>query len=146
MPTASRLVAALLTAALGWGVAQLVPPYLPEGYDVGWFFELCAGFGLLTGWLYTGRQLDRGLGRPLNVGVASAAVLVFWILLTLSTYEMVVRSLRRRYDGPTEALQGVIEIALEYLAIMAHLDVIGALLLGALWIAVITYWVGRRFP
>lgn len=145
MPTTAKLTAAVLLAVLGWFAADLVKPYLAEGRPVGLFSPISAGFGALIGWTFTGRRLHRGRGPALGIGLASAALLVFWVVLGFSLYEMVQRSMSLRYGGPTEALEAMVKIAVENLAVAAQPDVIGALLLGGAIVGGVTRWVGGRF-
>ena len=145
MPTTARLVAALMLAGLGWGVSMLVVTYLPPETQVGWFGPVAAGFGIIVGWSYTGRRLDRGRGSAVSVGLTSVIAQVFWVLLTFSIVEMVRRSLRKIYDSPPEAVVDVFRIALDYLAVTAQSDVVLALVIGALVVGALTKGVAARF-
>ena len=145
MPTAAKLVAALLLAALGWFAADLVKPYLVEGRPVGLFSPVAAGLGLAVGWAFTGRRLERRTGGAVGIGLASAALLVFWVTVAFSGYEMIMRSTQRRYHGPVDALQGMVELGLDDLRRAAQPDVIIALVVGGLVVGAVTHWVSRRF-
>ncbi|WP_187393030.1 TrgA family protein [Maritimibacter fusiformis] len=145
MPTTARLVAALMLAGLGWGVSILIVTYLPPETQVGWFGPVAAGFGLIVGWSYTGRRLDRGRGKAVSVGLTSVLTHVFWVLLTFSIVEMVRRSLRKSYDNPPEAVVDVFRIAVDYLVVAAQIDVVLALLIGAVVVGVVTQRVAARF-
>ncbi len=146
MPTTARLVAAVLLAALGWFAADLFKPLLPEGRPVGLFSPISAGFGLLVGWTYTGRRADAGHGGGLALGLTSALLLTFWVLLTFSGYDMLQKSLRKAYDGPVEALQDMFAIGVDYarLAVTSP-EVVGALVVGGLFIGWLTWQVARRW-
>ncbi len=130
MPTTAKLVAAICLAMLGWLVADLIKPLLPEGTQVGLFSPISAAWGALTGWRFTGRRLEEGTGAPLGTGLGSAVVLVFWMLLSFSGYEMVRSSVQLHYEGVVEALQGMFQIAVDYLLLAATPEVIGALVIG----------------
>lgn len=145
MPTSARLVGAILLAALGWLGAELVKPYLPEAQPVGWFSPVAAAVGVVVGWSFTGRRLDAGNGTAMGIGLTSAALLALAVVLGFSGYEMVRRSLRVAYDGPVEALQDLVDIALAHLAVAAQPDVALALVAGGLLVGAITQWVARRF-
>lgn len=145
MPTTARLVAALMLAGLGWGVALLVTAYLPPQTPVKWFAPVSAAFGIIVGWSYTGRRLDRGRGKAVSVGLTSVLTQVFWVLLTFSIVEMVNRSLRKSYDSPPEAVVDIFRIALDYLVVAGQIDVVLALLIGAVVAGVATHWVAARF-
>lgn len=145
MPTTTRLVAAVLLAALGWGAAWLAIPYLPEGKPAGMFAPISAGVGALVGWIWTGRKIEAGTGRPLGLGFVGAVLLLFWVLFIFSGYEMLRRSSNLRYDGPVEAVQDMVAVALDYLRTMGQPEVLGALALGGLAVGVVSGWVARRF-
>lgn len=145
MPTSARLVAALLLAALGWYGAELIKPYLNEGRQVGLFAPISAVWGVIVGWTFTGRRLQAGSGTAAGIGLASSALLVFWAVLGFSGYEMVRRSMQQTYNGPVDAVQGMVEIAIKDLAIAAQIDVIAVLVLGGLIAGTVTQWVARRY-
>lgn len=146
MPTTTRLVAAILTAALGWGAGFLSIPYMPEGQQLGLFLPISAGFGALIGWFWTGKKIELGLGKPLGLGFIGSVLLVFWVLMAFSLTEMLRRSSHVRYDGPVEALQDMITVAIEYFRdLVLQPDVLGVLVVGGLLIGAICGWVSRRF-
>lgn len=145
MPTAARLVAALFFAALGWFCADLYKPLLAENTAVGLFSPVSAGFGLAVGWVFTGQRIERGLGSGPGIGLTSAALLVFWVLLAFSGYKMVMNSMRKYYDGPVEALQAMFGIAVDYARLALTPEVVGALVVGGLVGGLITEWTARRW-
>lgn len=114
MPTASKLVAAVLFAILGAIAAHLYLPTLPEGTPPGYLREVAAGVGLLCGWRVMGRRAGKGMGEAAGSGVVTAVVMLFWVLLLFSTYTMIRRSMRLLYDGPMDALLGVLSLMYDY--------------------------------
>jgi len=146
MPTASKLAAALLFAALGWFSADLVKPLLPEGTKVGLFSPVSAGFGVLIGWAFVGRRIGAGLGGALGIGLTGSVLLVFWVVLAFAGYEMFIQSMRLRYDGPVEAIQAMFELGVGYLVFVAAPTVIATLILGGLGAGWLTGQVARRWP
>ncbi|MFD1511173.1 TrgA family protein [Lacimonas salitolerans] len=135
--TAARLVAAILLAITGWLASQLIMPLMPEATVFGIFEYLNAAIGAVVGWIVIGSRTGRGMTNAIGVGVTSAVVLVFWGLLLQSSREMFALANKRRYDGPIEAMVGVFEIGVEYLAVMATPAVIGTLLVGGIVSAVL---------
>lgn len=141
MPTAPKLVAGVFFAALAYFLADLIKPYLPDGRDYSNFSLACAALGLVIGWRFTGYRIGRGLGGAVGIGISTAFLFAFWGFLLFSSYEMIRLSLRKAYDGPVEAIRGVIEIAVEYGALVLQPDVIGVLVFGSLfggWLTRIT--------
>lgn len=145
MPTTSRLVAALFMAGLAWIVARNGLAYVPEGKPVGLFAPISAAIGAIIGWFWTGRQIEKGAGSGVNIGFVGAVIVLFWVVVVFSGYEMLQRALRLRYHGPMEGLEDMIRIALDYLRDQARLDVMGLLGLGGVVVGVIVQWVARRF-
>ena len=145
MPTTARLVGAVLLAALGALAAYLVKPYLPDGTPAVYLLPVSAGMGAILGWVFTGRHLDRGKGNGIAVGLGSAALLTFWVFLLFSGQEMIDRSMRLSYGGPTEALQDVFNIAIDFAKDVMKTDVVATLVIGGVIVGVVTGWVGRRF-
>lgn len=144
MPTFARLVGAVLLAALGAFAATLAMPYLPEGEPATMFIPVSALVGVVIGWTFTGRQLERGKGHGAAVGLGSALLLAFWVALLFAVSEMVDRSMRNSYGGsPTHAVQDVFNILIDYSEVL-KLDVILALLVGGVILGWITAFVGRH--
>lgn len=132
MPTAASLFAAIFFAILGWFTADLIKPLLPEGTAVGLFSPVSAGFGLLVGWVFVGRRINAAHSGGFGIGLTGSVLLIFWVSLAFSGYEMLRFSMRKRYDGPVEALQDMFRILVEYLWLAATPSVIGALVVGGL--------------
>ncbi|HHB80234.1 MAG TPA: TrgA family protein [Aliiroseovarius sp.] len=146
MPTTARLFGALFFAALGWYCADLFKPLLPEGTAVGLFSPTAAGFGALVGWTFTGKRADLAQSGGLGIGLTSAFLLVFWVLLTFSAYKMLQNSLRKLYGGPVEALQDMFSLGVEYLQLAVQSpQLIGALLVGGLVGGWLTEQIARRW-
>lgn len=145
MPTTARLVAALLMAALGFFLAELVKPYLPPEQPVGWLSPLSAAVGAVVGWFYTGKKLQLGVGTPAGMGIVGVVLTILWVTLLFAMYQMYLRSGRLMYDGPTEAVLDTIDIGIGYLKTAGELDVIISALVGGISVGMITGWVARRF-
>ncbi|MDA5094682.1 TrgA family protein [Aliiroseovarius sp. KMU-50] len=142
MPTAAKLVAGVFFAALAYLLADMIKPYLPDGRSYAAFSPAFAALGLLVGWRFTGQRLGRGLGTVVGIGLSSGFLLCLWGLILFSGYEMVRMSMRKAYDGPVEAMKGMIGIAVDYVLLIApQPDVMVALVLGSLfggWLTRIT--------
>ena len=146
MPTSARLAGAILMAAVGFVAAWLAKSHLPDGEPGDLLIPVGAGVGLLVGWVFTGRHLDRGAGQPAAIGIGSAALLTFWVALVFSVEEMIDRSTRNSYSGsPTRAVQDVFNIVVDYAREVLQIDVVVVLLLGGLIAASITAFVGWFF-
>lgn len=145
MPTAAKLIAAVGFAILGYVAAELVKAHMPEGTQFGLFSLVCAGIGLLCGWLVMGDLVGEGWVRASGFGIRVSVTLVFWALLFFAIYEMVRRATKMRYDGVTEAITAVFAIGLEYGRILLAPDVLAALLIGGAAIGILTESAARRW-
>lgn len=145
MPTAAKLVAAILTAGLGYFVADLVVAHLPEQDQINWMREVSAVLGILVGWQFLGRRVGGGLKSAVGMGLSTALVLFASGMFTFAGYEMLIRSLRKSYDGPFEALQGMVAIGFENLEYVNYADVISALVVGGILLGLITEFAARRW-
>ncbi len=145
MPTAPKLIAAVLFAALAWFVSDLVKPLLPEGTQVGLLSPINALIGVVLGWRLMGNGTGKGMRTALGYGLTTTAMILFWAVLLWSAYLMVIRSTRLRYDGPVEAIQDMFALMVEYVTTMATPDVIGSMVVGSLIFGWLTEMVARRF-
>lgn len=146
MPTAARLFAALSYAAVAFFASESFKPVLPEGLGTGYLSEVNAVIGLLTGWFVMGRLAGEGYRRAVAQGIRTTAVLVFYVLLLHSVLEMFRLSMRMRYDGPMDAVIGMLEKAMEYgRLVVTSPEVMAILLLGGVLAAWLSEWAARRW-
>lgn len=145
MPTAAKLIGALVFAALAAVAAQVYIPLLPEGTQTRWMREICGGIGLIIGWLVMGRNAGRGYADAAAMGIRASVTVVFLALLGFSIYVMVVRSTRMMYDGPMEAVLDVFNLMLNYGKLMLEARFIGVLAVGGVLGGMITEYFGRRW-
>jgi hypothetical protein len=145
MPTASKLVAALLFGALAFFVSDLVKPLLEEGTQVGLFSLVNTLVGVLMGWRISGARVGYSMQASLGYGITTVAATVFWCLFIWAGYLMVESSMRLRYDGPMEALQDMGAMMIEFAGTMATPTVIGSLIVGGLFFGWLTEQVSRRY-
>lgn len=145
MPTASRMVAAFGLAAFAWYASQLVRELMPPETNFGFFDYVNIVLALLIGWFTIGKRLGRGIVPGINAGVTGMAVLVFWALFTQSSWEMLERSMDRRYKGPFEAIVGLFELFVEYAAKLADANFISVLIGGAFIVGFVSELVAKRW-
>jgi hypothetical protein len=146
MPTAPKLIAALLFGALAFFVSDLVKPLLPEGTQFGWFSPFNAAMGALMGWRISGARAGLSMSASLGYGLTTAAITVFWCLFFWSGYLMVNASMRLRYNGPMDALRDMGAMMIEFAGTMATVPILGSLVVGALFFGWLTEQVARRYP
>ncbi len=146
MPTAGKLVAAILWGAMAWYVSELVKPAFPEGTSFGRFSEYNILIGLVVGWVVAGSRVGKGYVSAVGYGVTATVALMFWGLFIYSFVQMIKRSLRKLYDGATEAVISVFELSIEYAKLVFTSDVLVTLAVGAVIAGITTEYFGRRFP
>ncbi|RBI74719.1 tellurium resistance protein [Roseovarius sp. TE539] len=146
MPTAGRLLAAVCFGGLAWVASEMFRPLMQEGTDFGWFNYVNLTIGVVCGWFIVGRRLrGGGLTDAISIGLTGLGAMLFWALLLHSLYEMLSRSLERRYKDPFEALQGMFEIALGYMQVMLNAPLIALLVGGAIASGLISNGAMRRW-
>ena len=138
MPTAARVVAAVLMALLGYFVSEQIKLVMPEGTGFGWFSTVNTVIGALCGWIITGSRAGRGYVSGINHGVTGVVALVFWGLFVQGANRMVEEALARRFDGPMEAFADIFQNIWDYMLFMADSRVIIPLIVGALVIGFLT--------
>lgn len=145
MPTAARLVAAIIFAGVAFLAANVYVPLLPAGTQTGWFAAVSAGFGAVVGWMVMGALAGRGTTAAMGYGVRTSVTIVFWVGLFLSIREMILRSMNLRYDGPMEAVIGTFDIAIDYGRLMVDPQLLAVLGLGGLLGGLVTEFASRRW-
>ncbi|MEP1766069.1 MAG: TrgA family protein [Sulfitobacter sp.] len=145
MPTAARLVAALLLAAMAWILSDQIRPLMPEGTDFGWFNYVNAFTGACVGWTIMGTRAGRGVVQGINNGLTGGAMLFIWGLAIHSCYEMFRLAMRNRYDGPMEAITAIFLIASEFGLLIGTPLVLGTAVIGAVIIGLATEFAGKRW-
>ncbi|MEL7343772.1 MAG: TrgA family protein [Pseudomonadota bacterium] len=146
MPTAGKLIGAVLFAALAWYVSDLVKPLLPDGTPTGMLSPVNAFFGVIMGWRLMGRRAGEGFVSATGLGITTGIAIVFWALLFWGGYEMIQRAMRLLYDGPFEALQNMAILMLEYGQLAGTPMVVGTMFFGSLVAAWVTDFFAQRWP
>lgn len=147
MPTAGKLIGAIVFAALAYFISDLIKPLLidTEGTRVGWLSPVNALIGLIMGWTIMGKGAGKTYRQAFGFGLTTLAATTFWCLIVWSGYKMIIRSMAMRYDGAMHALRGMAELFLEYARIAAVSEVIIPAIVGALFVAWLTEFFARRW-
>lgn len=145
MPTAARLVAALLWGALAWRISQLIIPLLPEGTNIGLFIEVNVVLGLIVGWTVAGSRAGQGFSGAIGYGITASVALVVVGLFTHASIEMVYRSLDKRYGDAGEAVIGVFDLFTQFGRTMMTGEIIMTLLIAGIAAGLVTEAVNRRW-
>lgn len=145
MPSAGRIVGAILVGLLAWYVSELYKPLMQEGTDFGHFSIYNAALGVLLGWVMLGYRAHSFRRSSVSAGLTAVAALVFWGLCLHSIAEMLKLSLRKAYDGPVEAVIGVAQLMIKYGAIMATPEMLVTLIVGGCVTGYLSGWAEQRW-
>lgn len=145
MPSAGRFVGVIIFGFIAWYVSELFKPLMPEGTSFGRFSEYNAVIGMVLGWVMLGLRSHPDRKASMAAGVTTSISVWFWGVLIHSGIEMIKLSMRKRYDGPVEALVGMVQLMIKYAMMMATPEIIGVLLVGGLLGGMFSGWAERRW-
>jgi hypothetical protein len=145
MPTAAKAIAAISFAVVGWLLANVYVTAMPEVQTVGYFRELTAALGALIGWRVMGNSVGRGYVGAIGAGWKTVIVLIFFALLLFGIYEMLMLSVRMRYDGPFEAFVDVFKRMLDRAPPLLSTGVLAVALIGGGIAGVLSENANRRW-
>jgi hypothetical protein len=145
MPTAARLFGLFGFAAMAFFATEIYKPLLPEGTPMGKFTPLNMMIAGLFGWRLTGRLAGQGWLPALTAGLYTTAVVLFYVLFLWSFVEMIGQATDMRYDGPVEALQQMVAIALTYVQLgLTDPQVPVTIVVGGVLAALLSEWAARQ--
>lgn len=146
MPTAAKLFAAVAFAVVAFFASEVYKPLLPEGTQFGLLTPVNALVGMFSGWLIMGRLAGRGYYSAAGSGVRTIGIMLFYVLLIWACYEMLKRSTRMYYDGPTEALTAVMDLIAKYFMLMVSDPQVPIVLIcGGILAAFLSEWAAERW-
>jgi len=145
MPTAAKLVAALLFAAVGGLAAWFFLPNLPEGVRATRFPPSGAVLGAIIGWRVMGRLVGRGYANAVAQGIRTSGTLALLVLFLFSFREMILRAMKFTPHDVFETLLGMFDIAWRYLEMSATLPVWGTLIVGGVVAGLLAEAAHRRW-
>lgn len=145
MPTAARLMAAIVLAAVAYYLSGIVIPLMPESTDFGYFVPVNLVLGLCAGWMVMGPRAGRGMTAAINNGLTGVFVLILWAIAVQAINEMVRLAMRNRYDGPFEAIVAIFEIGAEYAWTVATPEFVLSAVAGAVLAGLLTEFADNRW-
>ena len=80
-----------------------------------------------------------------NAGFKAAMIAAVLALFIFSTEEMLVLAFRRSYDGPGEAIIGVVKLSVDFIQKMFVPDVLIVLFGGGALAGCLSEWAARRW-
>lgn len=145
MPTASKLFAAVAFTIVAFFAANVAVPHLPPGTVIGAFIPISALIGLVGGWRVMGPEAGHGWYLAATSGIKTIAIIVMLAMLIFSTERMLTNAFRRAYDGPMDAVVGIVAVAIDYGAVLLKPDVFAILLIGGILSGILSDWAARRW-
>jgi len=146
MPTAAKLIAAILFAALAWFVTEQVKLVLPgEGRGATLLSPLNALLGGIMGWRVMGLRAGGGFTPAVGFGLTTVFATFFWSLLLWSGYEMISRAYAKRYRDPIDAVEAMGQLMLDYAILVVTPGIVGAAVIGSFICAMIVEYFSRRW-
>ena len=143
MPTAGRLVGAIIFGATGAGAAFVGIPTLPEEVLPGYLLPFAAVVGVWQGWSLMGPKAGGRMSLAITQGIATVAVMIVTVIFGVSAWDMVARSMKLRYDGPGEAVLDVANLMWFYGQLMNQPLVWAVLAAGAFIGSIIVNFAAR---
>lgn len=146
MPTAAKLIGAILFTALVYYVSEEVRLLLPnEGRGATWLSPVNAFFGAVMGWRIAGKNAGTGFMPSAGFGLTTIFAVAFWALLIWAAYEMINRAVSGRYNGPVEALLSMSNLMVEYAILIFSPTVLMTAVAGSLGIGIVIEFCARRW-
>ncbi len=146
MPTAAKLFGAFGMALVAFFAAEVFKQHAPEGMQFGYFSPVSAVIGLVCGWRFLGPDAGLGWMPSANAGLKAAVVTLLAALLIFSVEEMLVLAFRRNYDGPMDAIIGVLALSVDFIQQMFVVDMLVTLFGGGVLAGFLSEWAARRWP
>ncbi len=145
MPTAAKLIAAIVMIITGYLTAEAVRPFLPEGLPTKWLIPVSALVPAACSWKVVGRLAGRGYNVAVSMGIYVVFVSVFFVLLVFAISEMLKRSIRLQYDGPMDAIVNMFGIVIEYGVLLINPTPAAYLIGAALLVGPLAEWGHRKW-
>jgi hypothetical protein len=145
LPTASKLMAAVCFAVVGWIMANYYAMNMPDASAAGPIREGAAVIGLFVGWAVMGPSAGKGYVEAAGAGIKTAFVLAVVALFMLALREMLQNSVKMRYEGALDAILDVFQVMAQRSHGLLSLGVFGTILVGGIAAGLLTENAGRRW-
>ncbi len=143
--TAGHAVAGICFALVGYFATGFYLEVLPEMARDIWMRPTGAVVGLLVGWRVMGDMLYCDYRTAARRGIATSIWFFIWAMVLLSSSEMILRSMDRKYPNTGEAIGKIFEIFVKYLALAVDLKVVATLVLGGMAAGIVAEFANRHW-
>ena len=146
MPTASKLIGAILFGAMGLAIAWLIVPTLEGADSRKPWIPIFGAVGLWAGWSIMGRGTRQGYGPAVGIGLTAAAALAFVGLFVMSFWRMWARAMDGGFGAdPVGAVVSIFTNIADYAVQLVTPQIGLILVVGGLLGGIVSEFVGRRF-
>jgi Fe2+ transport system protein B len=145
MPTAAKLIAAILFAVMTMIASEQFKPYMPEGYQFGYFTFLNGAIAASVGWKLIGARVGRGLTSAINTALTAVLALVVVLLFSHSFRLMILESTGIGYASLADALQDIPQKMVDHGMLLLHADILTTFGVGTFITAILAEAAGRRW-
>lgn len=145
MPTGAKMMAAASFAVVGWVMANYYAMNMPDAAAGGPIRAGAAVVGAIVGWRVMGPSVGRGYVEAAGSGIKTAVALAVVALFLLALREMLVNSVKMRYDGALEAITDVFQVMAQRSEALLSLGVFGTILFGGIIAGLLSENAGRRW-
>lgn len=145
MPTAAKLMSAIVLALLAMIVSEQFKPLKPEGTDFGIFTYVNGAIGAIVGWRFIGAKAGNGTVHSINAGLTGMLVLILVTLFVHAFWIMQANSFKLRYSTTTQAIQDMFNIMTENGLLLMQPNILITLVGGALFCGLISEATSRRW-
>jgi hypothetical protein len=145
MPTGAKLMAAASFAVVGWILANYYAMNMPDAGASGPMREAAAIVGAIIGWKVMGPSVGNGYVEAAGSGIKTAIVLAVTALFLLALREMLVNSVKMRYDGALDAFVDVFQTMARRSEALLSAGVFGTILFGGILGGLLAENAGRRW-
>ena len=136
----------MIFGIFGWYMAVIAIPFFPlENAPNNWI-EACALGSVIIGWRVCGPRAGRGYVQAIGVGLTTSAVIGVVALFGLAFNQMVINSMRLRYNGVMEGLVDVFQLMLEFSEYFYDIPLLLTLAIGGIISAWVTEHFAQRYP
>jgi hypothetical protein len=150
MPTAAKLVCAVLLAAVAWATGEMIQRHVAEeGVSVGLLREALALGGLIVGWKHVGSiaggKAERGttLAVGLTAGIGGGVILAVLALFLNAARFVITEALDITYTEVGDAMSAWIETVYTDAFRLMEPPVVATFFGGATLVGLIGWAVGR---
>ncbi len=143
MPTAAKLVGALVLATACWAMVDVIMFRYPDYREPGirhWPFALV---GLFVGWKFVGKRAEQGYRAAWSAGFAGAFVAAFWIALIMACYGVFRGMGYHAYKSVPEMIDGFIKLFAEYGLLLTDVPFLLLVMSGGVLSGIFAGFAGR---